>query len=145
LPLPLRPRDLRGPFELAPLESQIECAAKSAKAAIDAGGGSGLREKYENIVRRIPRRWRDYCDAQVKYDAERYAQWYKNTGTPRKDDIAAEAQQLKANGKSYHQIAIALNQKYGPDTTNSEAVRARLRSRKRQATPDKTCSISSVE
>jgi hypothetical protein len=76
---------------------------------------------------------------------ERYAQWYKNTGTPRKDDIAAEAQQLKANGKSYHQIAIALNQKYGPDTTNSEAVRARLRSRKRQATPDKTCSISSVE
>jgi hypothetical protein len=38
LPLPFRQRDLNGPFELSPLEGQIECAAEATKSAIDAGG-----------------------------------------------------------------------------------------------------------
>lgn len=100
-----------------------------------------LLEKYESILQRIPDRWREYCQTKKKY-ASRYAQRVLGPlpgrgGRPRKDELAEEAKDLKSAGKSYAQISKTINLRHGAGTTNPEAIRALLRSRK-NPTPDKT-------
>lgn len=100
----------------------------------------GLLEKYESILERIPKKWREYRKAKKFYAQRALGPPAGRAGRPRKDAEAEEARQLKSTGKSWAQVALALNKKHGEDTTTKEAVRRLVASRKkkRPATPDKT-------
>jgi hypothetical protein len=99
----------------------------------------GLLEKYETVLERIPKRWRDYRRAKKLYAQRVLGPPAGRPGRPRKDDVAKEAQQLKSEGKSYAQIARILNNRHSQSPTTKEAVRKLLTSRKKPpATPDKT-------
>jgi hypothetical protein len=101
---------------------------------------TGLLEKYESILQRIPEKWRKYRKAKELYAKRILGPPRGQAGRPRKDALAEEAQQLKSEGKSYAQVARALNNMHGKGTTTPEAVRKLLASRKkeRSTTPDKT-------
>jgi len=95
-----------------------------------------LLEKYESILQRIPKRWRDYRKAKRLYE-RRERQPLGRAGRPRKDFLAEEAKLLKSEGKSYAQVANLLNRRHGDGTTTPEAIRKLLISRKRSEAPDK--------
>jgi hypothetical protein len=100
-------------------------------------GGEKTQKEYENILRRIPDRWREYRK-RLRQDALAHIPPEK-PGRRRKDMLAEEAKQLQDAGKSYAQIAKALNSKRGAGTTTAEAIRKLLSSRRqRRSTPDKT-------
>lgn len=98
---------------------------------------SGLIEKYESIVMRIPKKWREYRKAKKLYAQRVAGPPSGRAGRPRKDAQAEEAQQLKSEGKSYAQIARVLNSRHPESPTSKEAVRKLLTSRKKErpATP----------
>jgi hypothetical protein len=97
-----------------------------------------LNREYQGLARRVPKEWRDYCEIQ-KRDALQDANLPRlHIGRPKKDAMAAEAKLMHQGGKSYNQIAIALNAKYGPGTTTRDAIRKLLSSRRAGSTPDKT-------
>ena len=100
----------------------------------------GLLEKYEGLLQRIPKKWREYRQAKKLYAQRVLGPPPGQAGRPRKDALAEEAQQLKSGGKSYAQVARALNNRHGEGTTTAEAVRKLLVSRKKEqsTTPDKT-------
>jgi len=98
----------------------------------------GLREKYEGILQRIPNKWHEYRAARTQYAQRVQGPPPGRAGRPRKDTLAEEAKELKAKGKSYAQIALALNAKHGKGTTTKEAIRKLIGSRKPHPTPDKT-------
>jgi hypothetical protein len=99
-------------------------------------GQASVQEEYERLLRRVPEKWRDYCERK-KLDALKGLPTVP-AGRPRRDGLAREAEQLRLSGKSYAQTAKALNLKYGTGTTTAEAIRKLLTSRKRSPTPDKT-------
>ena len=101
-------------------------------------GGAKDLEKYREIIRRIPAKWREYRKRWVKGRDALMNLAPGQAGAPRKDALALEAKQLKSQGKSYTQVAIALNHRHGTGTTTPEAVRKLLSSRKPRSTPDKT-------
>jgi hypothetical protein len=103
---------------------------------IDAHGA--LKRQYESILRHIPARWKEYCTIKSRVALEVVGPPLGAPGRPRKDALAEEAEQLRSEGKSYAQIARALNLKYGQQTTTGEAIRKLLGSRKKRPTPDKT-------
>jgi hypothetical protein len=100
----------------------------------------GLVEKYESILPRIPKKWREYRRAKRLYAQRVLGPPRATAGRPRKDALAEEAQQLKSGGKSYAQVASTLNRKHGEGCTTAEAIRKLLASRKKEqsTTPDKT-------
>ncbi len=95
-------------------------------------------EQYESILERIPEEWHKYCDSKRKYLRRELLSFGGRAGRPRNDTLAAEAQQLKSERKSYAQIAHLLNLRHGKVITTKEAVRKLLTSRKRGHPPDKT-------
>lgn len=99
----------------------------------------GLLDKYESVLQRIPERWREYRRAKKKYAQRVSGPPPGVAGRPRLDVIAEEAKRLKADGKSYAQVALALNSRDGQNTRTSESVRKLLASRKKKppTTPDK--------
>jgi hypothetical protein len=98
--------------------------------------GGKVEEEYLRLLRRVPEKWRDYCERK-KLDALKGLPKVP-AGRPRRDGLAHEAEQLRLSGKSYAQTAKALNLKHGAGTTSAEAIRKLLSSRKRRTTPDKT-------
>ena len=92
--------------------------------------------EYERLARRVPARWREYCERRKQQALTSLPS--APPGRPRKDWLAEEATRLHQAGKSYRNISIFLNNKYGPDTTTSEAVRKLLGSRKSRLKPEKT-------
>jgi hypothetical protein len=99
-----------------------------------------LQNEYERILKRIPARWREYCKIKSRVALEVAGPPRGAPGRPKKDVLADEAKQLKSEGKSYAQVALALNSKHGEKTTTAEAVRKLLDSRKKKhsTAPDKT-------
>jgi len=97
--------------------------------------GSKVEDEYQRLLRRVPAKWRDYCERK-KSDALKGLPTVP-TGRPRKDEIAHEAEQLRLSGLSYAKTAKALNLKHGKGTTSREAIRKLLGSRKHPGT-DKT-------
>lgn len=97
----------------------------------------GVVEKYESILERIPEKYREYCQAKMKH-LKRELLSVAPSGRPRKDALAEEARQLRAEGKSYARTASELNRRHGQGTTTPENIRALLKSRKSVSTPDKT-------
>lgn len=93
-------------------------------------------EQYETILKRIPRQWQKYREAKRKYLRRELRSLAGRAGRPRKDALAAEAQQLRSEGRSYAKIAHALNRQHGEGTTTAGAVRKMLKSRERDR-PDK--------
>ena len=95
--------------------------------------------EFQRLCRRAPARWREYC----KRYKENLLQCFMPSGLPgpgatRKDALAEEATLLRRVGKSYQEIADLLNQRHGPDTTNPDAVRKLISSRKPKRKPEKT-------
>jgi hypothetical protein len=99
----------------------------------------GLLDKYESILQRIPEKWREYRKAKKLYAQRVLGPPRGRAGRPKKDALAEEARQLKAEGKSYAQVALALNNTHGKGTTTPEAIRKLLTSRRKDqsTTPDK--------
>ena len=97
-----------------------------------------LNREYQRLARRIPAEWGKYCEIERQHVLEAANLPRPAMGRPRKDALAVEARMLKAKGKSYEQVAISLNDKYGSGTTNREAIRYLLRSRKMRTTPEKS-------
>jgi hypothetical protein len=87
-----------------------------------------MHEAYEKLLQRIPGKWAEYRKQQAKVFLSRFPAG--STGRPRKDALAQKASEMKSAGKSYTQIANALNAEYGPETTTSEAIRKLIKSRK---------------
>ena len=96
------------------------------------------QEEYRKIIRRIPSKWCQYRQRWLKGRNALMSLPPGQAGAPRKDALAQEAKQLKLDGKSYTQIAIALNLRHGAGTTTAGAVRKLLSSRTPRSTPDKT-------
>jgi hypothetical protein len=94
-------------------------------------------EQYESILKRIPGKWREYCEARRKYLKRELLSLAGRAGRPRKDALAEEAQQLRSEGKSYAKVAKALNLRHGEGTLTADAVRKLLISRKRGHPPEK--------
>lgn len=90
---------------------------------------SRAKEEYERLLQRVPHKWREYREELKRRALSNLPE--AHPGAPRKDALAEEAGELQASGKSYAQIAIALNEKYGPETTKKEAIRKLLKSRQR--------------
>jgi hypothetical protein len=97
-----------------------------------------LKSQYESILRRIPAKWREYCKIKSRIALEVVGPPRGAPGRPKKDALAKEAKKLKLEGKSYAQVANALNLQHGEGTTTPEAIRKLLTSRQRGPTPDKT-------
>ena len=97
--------------------------------------GGKIEQEYERLLKRVPVKWREYCDKRKRQALEGLPS--APPGRPRKDSLAEEAKHLRLAGKSHAQIAAELNRKHGAGTTNREAIR-KLLSRKRRSTPDKT-------
>ncbi len=97
------------------------------------------REEYEKILQKLPEKWRDYRRKLRRVAISTAVSTIPpaKPGRPRKDSLAGEALALQKAGKSYAQIAVLINHKYGAVTT-PEAVRKLLSSRRRAPTPDKT-------
>lgn len=97
--------------------------------------------EYESILRRIPARWKEYRKQHKHQSAEFARTWLlpsQGPGRPRQDARVEMAQRLKAAGKTWRQIADEINEKYGKDTTNPEAIRQLVKSRKITNDPEKT-------
>lgn len=97
-----------------------------------------LNREYQRLAKRVPKEWNRCREIERQHVLESANLPKPVTGRPRKDALAFEAQKLKAKGKSYEQIAIALNSKYGFGTTNREAIRNLLKYRRTHSTPDKS-------
>lgn len=96
-----------------------------------------LNRKYQQLARRVPAEWGKYCEIERQHVLADANLPKPVMGRPRKDALSVEARMLKDEGKSYQQIAISLNSKYGSGTTNREAIRKLLK-RKTRRTPDKS-------
>jgi hypothetical protein len=96
-------------------------------------------DEYINLLKRCPSKLKEYrrrkVDEAVRSALSRLPQ--VPSGAPRKDWLAEEALELNRAGLSYGKVAIELNRRHGPNTTNAEAIRALIRSRK-QSPPEKT-------
>lgn len=98
-----------------------------------------LRKEFERILRRIPARWNKYCKAAEKNFAvenRRQAELIVPKairGAPQKGDRAAEASALRAEGKTFPQIATLQAAKYGeqvsPDAIRKQVDRFRARTK----------------
>jgi hypothetical protein len=88
--------------------------------------------EYEKLAQRVPKRWREYV---TRRKQQALAELPKaKPGAPRQDGLAEHAIALRRASKSYQQIADELNAAYGLGTTNSDAIRKLIASRK----PEKT-------
>jgi hypothetical protein len=92
--------------------------------------------EYEKLARRVPARWREYCERRKQGALASLPA--APPGRPRKDGLAEEGTLLHQSGKSYAEIAILFNNKYGPGTTTPDAIRKLLSSRKRRSKPEET-------
>jgi hypothetical protein len=106
-----------------------------------SGRWEQITSDYENILRRIPSRWGKYRREKKRQAAEFARNWLLPSGKPgrpRLDALAEDGQRLRLAGKSWAQIAMELNKKYGAGTTNGDAIRNLLASRTRKTKPKET-------
>jgi hypothetical protein len=85
------------------------------------------KHRLEVLLKQCPGKWNEYVrryEESVKSILPRRIQ-----GRPRKEGLAQEACELKQAGLSYPQVSKKLNERYGPGTTNPQAVRQLIRSR----------------
>lgn len=92
--------------------------------------------EYERLAKRVPARWREYRERRKQQALASLPSLAP--GRPRKDGLAEEGTLLHQSGKSYAEIAILFNKKYGPGTTTSDGIRKLLISRKSRSKPEKS-------
>lgn len=90
------------------------------------------RDEYLELLKGSPEKLREYRKLEEKGAGESALRGLPSVppGAPRKDGLASEAVALQQRGWSYARIATELNRRYGSDTTNREAIRGLIRSRK---------------
>lgn len=92
-----------------------------------------LQLEYEQIIQHIPKKWAVY--------RKHYADTILSVlppnppGRPRADALAEEALELQRQGKTYADIAKELNKLHGPGTTNRQAIRQLIISRRKSDSP----------
>jgi hypothetical protein len=104
--------------------------------------GGKVEEEYIRLLRRVPNKWRDHRGKVTRNPLSTLPS--ARSGRPRRDSLAEEAKGLHEAGKSYHEIADMLRDKYATMTAKgerhptSESIRKLIHSRKPHRTPDKT-------
>jgi hypothetical protein len=91
------------------------------------------QHRLEVLLKQCPEKWNEYVrrrEELAKSILPRRIQ-----GRPRKDRLAQEGCELSQAGLSYAQVSKKLNQRYGPGTTNPQAIRQLIRSRRSLSVP----------
>lgn len=96
---------------------------------IDEEKPTGIWQEYEQLLKRIPARYREYRAREIATFAQIRASQLPAypEGRPPKEDLANEALDLQRQDMTIPQIAAYLGRKHGVGTTTPEAIRKLLK------------------